>query len=53
MAEPKVQTNTNTTRNVPQKKEESLKGTLVSVFLLGGFLILTWVGVFALYMTRN
>ncbi|MDF2961249.1 MAG: Cytochrome c oxidase subunit IIa family [Paenibacillus sp.] len=35
------------------KHEESLKGTLVSVMLLGAFLILTWVGVFALFVARG
>ncbi|UII54575.1 cytochrome c oxidase subunit 2A [Cytobacillus spongiae] len=30
----------------------SLKGTLASVFLLGFFLIITWVGVYFLYLDR-
>jgi uncharacterized membrane protein YqhA len=36
-----------------QKQEETqLKGTLVSVMLLGAFLLLTWVGVFVLFISR-
>jgi hypothetical protein len=30
----------------------SLKGTFTSVLLLGGFLILSWVGVFLLFIKR-
>lgn len=30
----------------------SLKGTFVFVMLLGGFLIITWIGVWALYLVR-
>lgn len=33
--------------------DEPLKGTFVSVLLLGGFLILTWLGVFILFIYRN
>lgn len=33
--------------------EQSLKGTFVSVMLLGGFLALTWLGVFFLFITRG
>lgn len=39
----------------PQIKTEdrsSLKGTLASVFLLGFFLIITWVGVYFLFLDR-
>ena len=32
--------------------QSSLKGTLASVFLLGFFLIVTWVGVFFLFLER-
>jgi hypothetical protein len=31
----------------------SLKGTLVSVMLLGGFLIVSWAGVFLLFLARS
>ncbi|MBT2690082.1 cytochrome c oxidase subunit 2A [Bacillus sp. ISL-47] len=30
----------------------SLKGTLASVFLLGFFLVITWVGVYLLFVSR-
>ncbi|MEH7352737.1 cytochrome c oxidase subunit 2A [Neobacillus drentensis] len=30
----------------------SLKGTLASVFLLGAFLIVTWAGVYYLFVDR-
>jgi hypothetical protein len=37
-----------------EKHEEvSLKGTFVSVLLLGGFLALTWLLVFILFIARN
>lgn len=38
----------------PKKTEEpSLKGAFASVMLLGGFLVIVWVLVFALFMVRN
>lgn len=33
--------------------EHSLRGTFASVMMLGGILIVTWVGVFLLYLARN
>lgn len=30
----------------------SLKGTLTSVFILGGILVVTWVGVYFLFLSR-
>lgn len=36
-----------------KKDEPSLKGTFVSVMLLGAFILVAWIGVFALYMARN
>lgn len=36
-----------------RKEEPSLKGTFASVMLLGAFIVLTWIGVFALFMARN
>lgn len=30
----------------------SLKGTFISVMLLGCFLIISWIGVYALFITR-
>jgi len=34
-------------------EEHSLKGTFVSVMLLGGFLAVTWLGVFFLFISRG
>jgi hypothetical protein len=34
-------------------QESSLKGTLVSVMILGGFIAVTWLGVFMLFLARN
>ncbi|MNP81899.1 hypothetical protein D3C76_1803810 [compost metagenome] len=36
-----------------KRKEVSLKGTFVSIMLLGGFLALTWLLVFILFLSRN
>ncbi|SHF55556.1 cytochrome C oxidase subunit II [Ornithinibacillus halophilus] len=33
-------------------EEPNLKGTFVSVMLLGAFLVLSWVGVFILFIGR-
>jgi len=44
MSEPKLKEET--------KEEESYKGTFVSVMLLGGFLILSWIGVWLLFLSR-
>ncbi|EIJ78612.1 hypothetical protein PB1_13679 [Bacillus methanolicus PB1] len=48
MAEPQLAKKTET------KNEESttLKGTLASVFLLGFFIVVTWLGVYFLYLER-
>jgi hypothetical protein len=32
--------------------EKNLKGTFISVMLLGGFIVLSWVGIYFLYMSR-
>lgn len=34
-------------------KEPSLKGTFTSVMLLGLFLVVSWVGVFILFLNRG
>lgn len=34
-------------------EEASLKGTFVSVMILGGFLALTWLLVFILFISRH
>lgn len=38
--------------HVEEKQQENLKGTLASVMILGGFLILSWLGVWILYLVR-
>ncbi|CAM3892692.1 cytochrome c oxidase subunit 2A [Mesobacillus zeae] len=48
MAQPGLQKKTST----KTEDTSSLKGTLISVFLVGLFLIITWVGVFYLFMDR-
>lgn len=35
------------------KADPSLKGTFVSVMILGALIILSWFGVFELFMNRN
>lgn len=35
-----------------KKEEHSLKGTFVSVMLLGAFLIASWLGVWIIYLIR-
>jgi hypothetical protein len=41
--------------NMKSKTEEttSLKGTLVAVFILGIFILISWVSVFYLFISRN
>ncbi|GIP31265.1 cytochrome c oxidase subunit 2A [Paenibacillus sp. J2TS4] len=34
-------------------EKENLRGTFAAVMMLGGFLILTWLGVFLLFIARN
>lgn len=48
MAQPEIGRKTHT----KVKDQPSLKGTLASVFLLGFFLIVTWLGVFFLFVDR-
>ncbi|GAA0330039.1 hypothetical protein GCM10008967_20670 [Bacillus carboniphilus] len=33
--------------------EKNLKGTFASVLLLGGFIVLSWAGVFFLFLSRT
>ncbi|WP_148497656.1 cytochrome c oxidase subunit 2A [Paenibacillus senegalensis] len=43
-------------RSVPgrlEKEESPLKGTLAAVMILGGFLFLTWLGIFILFLLRS
>lgn len=37
---------------VDEKEEVNLKGTLFSVSVLGLFIIISWIGVWALYVAR-
>lgn len=39
-------------KEVHKEKDNDFKGTFMSVMLLGGFLILSWVGVWILYLIR-
>ena len=48
MSQPGLESKTST----KVEDESSLKGTLASVFMLGFFLIITWVGVFYLFVNR-
>lgn len=50
MAEPKMEKKAMDEQNTGQ--DENLKGTFVSVLILGGFLVVSWVGVWALYLIR-
>lgn len=36
-----------------EEKEQGLKGTFASVMLLGAFIVVSWLGVFVLYLSRN
>jgi len=38
---------------MPKKEEPSLKGAFASVLILGAFILISWLGVFALYLIRN
>ncbi|KUP06525.1 subunit I/II of b(o/a)3-type cytochrome C oxidase [Bacillus coahuilensis m2-6] len=37
---------------VKSEDPQSLKGTLVSVGILGGFIVISWVAVFILFINR-
>ncbi|WP_096270427.1 cytochrome c oxidase subunit 2A [Paucisalibacillus globulus] len=39
-------------KKASEKDKPDLKGTFVSVMLLGIFIIITWVGAFALFVSR-
>ncbi|MFD1038642.1 cytochrome c oxidase subunit 2A [Virgibacillus byunsanensis] len=36
----------------PQKESPDLKGTLISVMLLGSFILISWFGVYILFISR-
>ena len=35
-----------------EKKDFSLKGSFISVLILGAFIVLSWAGVYAIFITR-
>lgn len=35
------------------REETSLKGTFVSVMLLGAFIVISWIGVYMLFLNRG
>lgn len=37
----------------PEKEASSLKGTLVGVLFIGGFIMATWFSIFSLFLSRN
>ncbi|HLR66283.1 subunit I/II of b(o/a)3-type cytochrome C oxidase [Virgibacillus alimentarius] len=49
---PKAQVNQQSLKKDASEDKTSLKGTFVSVMLLGGFIILSWLGVWGLYISR-
>ncbi|WP_368651925.1 cytochrome c oxidase subunit 2A [Ornithinibacillus sp. 4-3] len=53
MAGPKVkEKESNVKKQVNHEEETSLKGTLASVMILGGIIVLSWIGVWMLFVTR-
>ena len=48
MAKPQINQKT----QIKVEDSSSLKGTFASVLILGGFLVLTWLGVFLLFINR-
>lgn len=51
MAAPKLNRKHETETEI--EESSSLKGTLASVFILGLILIVTWAGVYALFLDRS
>jgi len=49
---PKPQLNQKVVKKYETEDKNSLKGTFVSVMLLGGFIILSWFGVWMLFISR-
>lgn len=47
MSKPELQKQT-----TPETEESSLKGTLVSVIILGLFLLISWFGVWYIFISR-
>ncbi|MCA1063127.1 cytochrome c oxidase subunit 2A [Rossellomorea sp. AcN35-11] len=48
MAKPELHEKT----EVKVEESNSLRGTFTSVMFLGGFLVITWIGVFILFLSR-
>ena len=40
-------------RQQTQPREENLKGTLASVLIVGAFILLSWFGIFGLFLQRG
>ncbi|MBC5637030.1 MULTISPECIES: cytochrome c oxidase subunit 2A [Ornithinibacillus] len=40
------------TKKASEKEKPELKGTFISVMLLGVFIIISWIGAFALFISR-
>ena len=39
--------------NVPEKSGIDLRGTFISVMLLGGFIIISWLGIYLLFLSLS
>ena len=52
MAKPDLQDQFSKETNEEQEPSTNLKGTLTSVMFLGGFIIVSWLGVWLLYLYR-
>ena len=52
MAKPELQQTNQKTKMKTKEQETPLKGTLASVFLLGFFIIFSWVSVYFLFLHR-
>ncbi|MGP4081778.1 cytochrome c oxidase subunit 2A [Pseudalkalibacillus sp. R45] len=51
--EPKVGNKTEVKElKATQKAEKTLKGTFLSVLFVGGFIVLSWVGIYVLFLSR-
>ncbi|MCH1627342.1 cytochrome c oxidase subunit 2A [Ferdinandcohnia quinoae] len=49
---PKTELTKTKTKSKVEDDHSSLKGTLASVFILGAFLIVSWLGVYFLFLDR-
>lgn len=49
---PEPELNQRTTENKKLEEKSSLKGTFVSVMILGALIIMSWFGVWILYISR-